>query len=140
MARPIFINETLGSINESTVPQYTITHSDGVLDNAILALKNPITVQGTPQNADNMNNLFNFDNLESMRGNTRITIFNADGSVTENIKNTSTGIINAIRTTSFSGTTIIEVVTIYDDSGTIVLRQTTKHITFPDSSVSEVIV
>ncbi len=140
MARPIFQNEILGVYNGTNEPQYDITHSGGLLSNAKLILKNNIMVTGTPQNADNMNNLFAFDNLASMRNNTRITVFNADGSITENIKDTVSGIINAKRVTTFSGNTIVEKITVYDDSGTLILRNTTTTTTLnADGSITEVI-
>ncbi len=138
--RPIFKNEVLAAVNGNYNAVYDISHSGGVLTNAKISLKNGITTPGTPHNADNMNNLFDFDNLDSMRGNTRITVFNANGSTTESIKNTSTGIVNAKRETSFPNDTIVEVVTVYDDSGAIVLRRSTKTTTFnADGSVTEVI-
>ena len=138
--RPIFTNEVIADIGGDFEPQYDIIAENGTLTGAKLTLKNNIFVQGTPQNADNMNNLFDFDNLGSMAGNTCTTVFNPDGSVTETIKDTDSLVTNAVRSTAFPGSNVVEATTVYDDTGLIILRQSTKTTTFNvDGSITEAI-
>lgn len=148
MPRPIFTNETLGIYNEpltgfsSNKPHYKlIFDTEEIVPFGVnLVLQNPITGQGTPQNADTMNNLFVFDNLHSMRDNTRETIFNPDGSVLEQIKNTATGVVNATRLTTFPGATIVEEIIVYNDSGTLVLRRSKTTTSFEaNGTIKEVV-
>lgn len=135
MIRPIFKNEIIGDIEGDFKPQYDISPQGHI------ELKNPITVQGTPVNADTLNNLFNMDNLDSMAGNFKDTIFNADGSITENIREHEGVAINATKTTKFLATGEVEETTIvYDDVGEVILRQTSITTRFnADGSITEVV-
>lgn len=139
MARPIFRNEVIGKVGESYEPQYNIAAENGNLTGAKISLINPITTAGTPQNADNMNNLFDMDNMDSMKGNVKATVFNADGSITEEIRAEGSDIVNARRETSYPmPATVVEKTTIYSDDGKTVLRQTTVTTTFGTSIKEEV--
>ena len=139
MARPIFGNEILETHNGSNEPQYDITHGGGTIANAILTLKNAISQSGTPINADNMNNLFDFDNLDSMRGNISETILNSNGTITENISIGS--VIVATRLTEFpTASTIRETTTVYDDTGTITLRRTIINTTVASNRITQEVI
>jgi hypothetical protein len=86
-----------------------------------------------------MNNLFDFDNLASMRGN-KLTTSVSGGTVTETIRDTVTDIANAVRVTTFTSDRVAEQTTIYDDNGTTILRRTTVTTTFgPDGGIEEVV-
>lgn len=139
MARPIFRNEVIGKVGGSYEPQYNIAAENGNLTGAKLSLINPITTAGTPQNADNMNNLFDMDNMDSMKDNRKTTIFNPDGSITEQVKAEGSDIVNATRQTSFpTPTSVAETTTIYSDDGETVLRQTTITTSF-GNNITEVV-
>ena len=126
MARPVWQNEVIQQYKGSFDPQYKIQHAGGTIEEAKLTLMNPITTEGTPHNADNMNNLFDMDNMDSMKGNIRKVVFNADGSITEEIRDKVTNILNASRVTTFpDSSSIKETSKIYTNDGLYVLRETT---------------
>lgn len=136
MARPVWKNEIIGDINGDFDPRYDIA-VDGeiVLEGAKLKLRNPITTEGTNHNADNMNNLFDIDNMDSMKANTKQTVFNADGSITEEIRDKSTNVLNAARVTTFPANgNIVETTTVYTDDGKFILRQTVITTSFSGTS------
>lgn len=135
MIRPIFISEIIGDIEGDFKPRYDISPV-GHID-----LKNPVIVQGTPVNADTLNNLFDMDNLDSMAGNLKDTIFNPDGSITENIREHEGIAVNATKTTKFLATGEVEETTIvYNNAGEVVLRKTTVKTKFgEDGSITEVV-
>jgi hypothetical protein len=132
--RPVWQNEVIGDICGDFDPQYDISVDGTVLhENAKLTLKNPIATYGTRHSADNMNNLFDMDNMDSMRGHYRTTVFNADGSITEEIKNSITNVRNALRVTTFPAGGFLETTTIFTDDGQFIVRETAIATSFPDS-------
>jgi len=135
MKRPVFQEEILGEINGSNEPQYEIK---GSMENATLKLQNPITQEGTPFNAINLNNLFNFDNLPSMRGGTQITRFPTQQSIVETIEHDN--IVNAIRATNVTSEQVISIETILSNCGTKIVRQTTSITTFDENGFPKTIV
>lgn len=82
---------------------------------------------------------FDFDNAASLPGNTKKTVFNADGSITETIKTTTGGKNVAIRNTLFNADGSINAEeTVYKQDGTTVQRHTVTKTTFNgDGSISE---
>jgi hypothetical protein len=140
MIRPIFTDEIIGTHNGSLEPQYDISSGGTVqVANAAFRLLNPVTMQGTPLNSTNMNNLFDFDNVESMCGHRKTTIFNANGSITETITRIGSSVVNARRETTFPNAATIRVVTtVFADNGTTVLRQTTNNISTGASITEDV--
>ena len=128
MVRPVFLNEILGKNNGKFEPQYDIISGDGevVAENTMLRLKNPILAEGTPLNSVNLTNLYDFDNMESMRGNRKTTVFNDDGSIAETIMEIGSNMVNARRETTFPTVNTVRVITtVFADNGVDVLRQTT---------------
>ncbi len=125
MARPVWRNEVIGDVGGDFDPQYDLSvNGEVVFQNAKLTLKNPVTTAGTRHNADNMNNLFDIDNMDSMKGHTRQTIFNADGSITEEIRDSAANILNAKRVTTFPANgSVVATTTVYTDDGVGILRQ-----------------
>lgn len=85
---------------------------------------------------------FDFDNLAELKGCTKSTIFNANGSISESIIKTAGGSNVASRTTVFNANGSITVTTtVYDEDGTTVLKTVAITTTFnADGSISEVIV
>ena len=142
MARPVWTNEIIGDIDDDYDPQFDIeVNGTTVLSGAKIKLKNAITQEGTRHNADNMNNMFDFDNMDAMRSNKKDTIFNSNGSITEEIRNISSNILNAKRVTTFSNNNINEVTTIYTDDGLHVLRSTAVSTTIePNGNVREEVI
>jgi hypothetical protein len=140
MIRPVFRNEIVSSVNGSFEPQYDIVSGGTVrMENAVLRFKNPISQEGTKLNAVNLTNLFDFDNMESMRGHRKTTQFNANGSITETITATGSSVVNARRETSFPSASAIRVVTtVFADNGVDVLRQTTVN-TAVEGSITETV-
>jgi hypothetical protein len=85
---------------------------------------------------------FDFDNLAMLPGNTKNTIFNADGSITETLANTAGGENVAIRGTVFhtDGSITTEQI-LYQADGTTVQLATEKTVVFnPDGSITETII
>lgn len=84
---------------------------------------------------------FSFDNLAELKGCSKSTIFNSDGSITETITKTVWGTKVADRETAFSANgSITETVTVFDENGQTVLKEAVITTTFnPDGSISEVI-
>ena len=137
MRRPIFQNEILSSINEDNEPRYELIHmGDGTVK---LRLANEIATHGTPHSADNMNNMFDFENLESMKGNNKETSFSNDGNIIEEIKSVASGVVNAQRVTTFQNGEILVETTIFNDAGTDVIRATTHTTLFENDEIKEVI-
>jgi hypothetical protein len=137
--RPVFVNETLGHIDGDYAPRYDIEYDGGVINGAKLTLANEIVAPGTTHNAAVMNNLFDFDNLASMRGN-RLTTQSVGSSVVETIKDSVSNVTNASRVATFVGNQVTEVTTIYSDDGSQTLRRTTVTTTFEsDGRIEEVI-
>jgi len=139
--RPVFQNEIIDAYNGGNEPQYQIDYDGGQLLDATLTLKNPVTQPGTPHNADTMNNLFDFDNTASMKGNTLTVDLNPDDSVTVSIADTALGTVNAECAVAIPNNgPIVAVITVYDDAGTLVLRKTTHTVTIgTNGSITEVI-
>lgn len=85
---------------------------------------------------------FSFDNLAELKGCTRSTVFNSDGSIFESIVKTYSGANVATRETVFNPDgSITMTTTVYDDDGQTILKQATVTTVFnADGSISEVIV
>jgi len=127
MIRPVFKNEIIGKNEGGFEPQYDIIGGDGevLAQNAQLRLKNPIMTEGTPLNSVNLTNMFDFDNMESMRGHKKSVRVDDDGSIIEEISAIGLDIVNARRVTEFPNAETIKVTTtVYGDDGVDVLRQT----------------
>ena len=132
MRRPIFVNEIIGRVGSDNEPRYNMTeNSDSTVK---FALANPVQTPGTPINADNMNNLFDFDNLASMQGNTKTTTFSGD-TITEEI--VSSGAVNASRVTTIGAGAIVEVTSVFSDDGVSLLRRTTVVTRFSGAGIIE---
>lgn len=84
---------------------------------------------------------FNFDNLAELKGCSKSTTFNPDGSISESIVKTVGGANVATRETVFNADGSITVTTtVYDDDGQTVMKQATVTTVFnADGSISEVI-
>ena len=139
MVRPIFANEVLGANNGSFDPQYdVVSGGEVVAENAVLRLKNPVTTEGTPLNAANLNNMFDFDNFESMRGH-RKTTTRTSTAVTETITPIGSNVVNARRVTTFPAADRIRVeTTIFAANGGTVIRRTTVNTTVGATVTEEV--
>jgi hypothetical protein len=88
-----------------------------------------------------MNNLFDIDNMDSMKGNTRTTTFNTNGSITEEIRDSVTNVLNARRLTTFPASgNVVETTTIYADDGKSVVRVTTVTTSFPTNTTMKEVV
>lgn len=84
---------------------------------------------------------FDFDNLASLSGNIKNTIFNTDGSVSETIKNTIDNKLVAIKNITFGTGVIYEDETVYKDDGATIIRKTRNEIKFnADGSITEKVV
>jgi len=146
MKRPVFQNEISGDINGDASPRYKMQSQDSTfnVDNVSIVYQNPITQQGTPINAENMNNMFDFDNLESMAGNNSRTLFNQsdnDGILEEIYAAGTPNIVNARRLTNFlPNGNITETTTIYSDDGIGILRQTIKTTSFDGDIITEEVI
>ena len=84
---------------------------------------------------------FSFDNLAELKGCSKSTVFNSDGSIFESIVKTYSGANVATRETVFNPDGSITVTTtVYDDDGQTILKQATVTTVFnADGSISEVI-
>jgi len=127
MIRPVFIDERLAEHNGSNEPQYDIVSGGNVVvRDAVLRLRNSITTQGTLFNGVNITNLYDFDNMDSMRGFRKVVVFNVDGSITENVTAIGFDVVVARRETSFPNAEVVRVeTTVFADNGVDVLRRTT---------------
>ena len=131
--RPIWKNEIIAPHGGSYDPQYRLT---GPQDATVISLRNDIVQQGTAVNAENLNNLFDFDNLASMAGNTRTTYFTPQGILEEICS--AQGTVNASRLTVFgTDSSVTEVTSVYSDDGNVLLRQTTANVSFSTSEITE---
>ena len=83
---------------------------------------------------------FDFDNTAEMNGSTKQTIFESDGSITENIFITSSNLMVAKRRTVFNSNGSISITNIvYKEDGATPLKQSTSTTTF-GTNITEVIV
>lgn len=132
---------TAGSYNElatadsvGTAMQMIDAHESSVATGAHL-IKN---ISGLEEALSN--STFSFDNLAELKGCTKSTTFNADGSISEHIVETAGGANVATRETVFNPDDSITVTTtVYDDDGTTILKQATVTTTFDGDVISEVI-
>ncbi|WP_051688308.1 hypothetical protein [Desulfofalx alkaliphila] len=85
---------------------------------------------------------FSFDNLAELKGCSKSTVFNPNGSISENIVKTVGGAKVADRVTVFNQDGSITVTTTaYEDDGQTVMKEATVTTEFnPDGSISEVVV
>ncbi len=136
MPRPIFSNEIIGPINGSNDPQYEIT---GGLNCAKIKLLNPIIQEGTPVNSNNLNLLYNFDNLEGQPGFIKETpVPDGTGNLTTSIVNAETSKLAAKRITTFNADgSITKTTFVYADDGITVLRRSVVTTTFPQGFIAK---
>lgn len=84
---------------------------------------------------------FSFDNLAELKGCSKTTVFNQDGSISESIIKTVGGAKVADRDTVFNANGSITVTTtVYEDNGQTVMKQATVTTEFDGDIISEVVV
>jgi len=119
MSRPFFVDEIIGAIDGDFEPRYSIS------EEGRLRLLNPIIVEGTPINANNMNNLFYFYNLIGVGNSKYATSGFGTKTITETIKDRTTNnlIAKNFSVGSEDNTNWIIVETLFYENGIDIMRE-----------------